>query len=184
MTISYRVLIRKPTQADGQEVLALHERSREFHFPWVVLFLKEQGFQDYLRRCQGDDFEGLLICHSQNNRIIGVANLGQISYRSFQNAYLGYYADVNYARQGLMTEGIHLVMNYAFYTLGLHRVEANIQPDNQASIRFIQRLGFRLEGFSQRYLYINGAWRDHQRWAITVEEWEAMLPSVHPTNCG
>ncbi len=70
-----------------------------------------------------------------------------------------------------MSEGIRLVLNHAFYTLGLHRVEANIQPENIASINLVKGLGFILEGFSRRYLKINGEWRDHERWALTVEDW-------------
>ncbi len=70
-----------------------------------------------------------------------------------------------------MSEGVSLAIDYAFKTLGLHRVEANIQPDNIASINLVKRLGFTKEGFSRRYLKINGEWRDHERWALTVEDW-------------
>ena len=65
-----------------------------------------------------------------------------------------------------MTEGLTLVIGKAFGALGLHRLEANVQPDNDASIRLVRRLGFRREGYSPRYLKINGRWRDHERWAI------------------
>ncbi|MDX2214660.1 MAG: GNAT family protein [Oculatellaceae cyanobacterium bins.114] len=165
------IVVRKPLETDWQELLTLHQASQEFHFPWVFPALTEDGCKAYIRRCQNEDFEGLLICHAETSRIIGVANLSQIFYKSFQNAYLGYYGSVEYAGQGLMTEGLRLVVNHAFYILGLHRLEANIQPDNQRSIALIRRLGFTQEGFSRRYLYINGAWRDHERWAVTVENW-------------
>lgn len=169
--MSLRVFIRKPIAEDCQELASLHQRSKEFHFPWVSPPLTEEGCKTYIDRCQTDDFEGLLICYSTDQRIIGVANLSQIFYRAFQNAYLSYYIDVDYAGQGLMPEGLHLVIDYAFYTLGLHRVEANIQPGNTASIKLVKRLGFTKEGFSRRYLKINGEWRDHERWALTVEDW-------------
>ncbi|WP_245894119.1 GNAT family N-acetyltransferase [Chamaesiphon polymorphus] len=169
--MSVRVLIRKPTPADCQELLALHHRSQEFHHPWVTPPLNERDCQDYIDRCHQADFEGLLICHVANDRIIGVANFSQIFYRSFQNAYLGYYADVDFAGQGLMSEGVRLAIDYAFGILKLHRIEANIQPENRASIDLVKRLNFTREGFSRRYLKIDGEWRDHERYALTVEDW-------------
>jgi ribosomal-protein-alanine N-acetyltransferase len=72
-----------------------------------------------------------------------------------------------------MEKGLRAVLNDAFRAQRLHRLEANIQPNNEASRRLVQRCGFRLEGFSPRYLKIAGRWRDHERWAITVEEWKA-----------
>ena len=71
-----------------------------------------------------------------------------------------------------MAEGIELVLAHAFETLGLHRLEANIQPANAASIALAKRAGFRLEGFSPRYLKIDGLWRDHEGWAIVAEDRE------------
>lgn len=169
--MSLRVFVRKPTEEDCQELLSLHQRSKEYHFPWAFPPPTEEECKNYISRCQNDDFEGLLICHSTHKKIVGVANLSQIFYRSFQNAYLGYYVDLDFAGQGLMSEGIRLVISHAFYTLDLHRVEANIQPENIASINLVKRLGFTREGFSQRYLRIDGQWRDHERWALTVEDW-------------
>ncbi|MEO1401637.1 MAG: GNAT family protein [Cyanobacteria bacterium J06635_1] len=179
--MSAHVFTRKPTAGDIPALLALAQRSKAFHFPWIFAALTTEGWQDYLTRCQQTDFEGLLICHgkfssgSSNNipesPIVGVVNLSQIFYGPFQNAYLGYYANVDFAGQGLMTKGMRLVIDYAFDTLKLHRLEANIQPDNVASIKLVKRLGFSQEGFSRRYLKINGEWRDHQRWALTVENW-------------
>jgi ribosomal-protein-alanine N-acetyltransferase len=72
---------------------------------------------------------------------------------------------------GYMEEGLRLVLRHAFRDLGLHRVEAAIQPANERSIALVRRCGFRLEGFSPRYLKIGGRWRDHQRWALLAEEW-------------
>lgn len=70
-----------------------------------------------------------------------------------------------------MTEALALVLRQAFGPLRLHRVEADIQPGNRASIALVRRAGFRREGLSRRYLKIGGRWRDHERWALTVEEW-------------
>ena len=89
---------------------------------------------------------------------------------AFQSAYLGYYAHAQHSRQGLMREAMEQVLDHAFGPLSLHRLEANIQPGNGPSIALARGAGFRLEGFSPRYLLIGGQWRDHERYAITVDE--------------
>jgi [ribosomal protein S5]-alanine N-acetyltransferase len=73
----------------------------------------------------------------------------------------------------MMTEGLRLTLKYAFKVLKLHRVEANIQPGNVASIKLVRRCGFKREGFSPKYLKIGGRWRDHERWAIRTDNWSA-----------
>lgn len=128
----------------------------------------------YLGRCAGDDYEGLLVCLRESGAIVGAANLSQIFRGNFGNAYLGYQLGARYAGRGLMTEALHLVLDHAFLSLRLHRIEANIQPGNAASIALVRRVGFRLEGFSPRYLKIGGRWRDHERWAILREEWRVL----------
>jgi len=100
-----------------------------------------------------------------------VINVNEIVRGLFQSAYLGYYAFEPFAGLGYMSEGLTLVIRQAFDVLGLHRLEANVQPKNQRSIRVVSELGFRLEGLSPRYLKIGGRWRDHERWAILAEDW-------------
>jgi [ribosomal protein S5]-alanine N-acetyltransferase len=168
-----RVFIREPSEEDWKDLLHMHQQSRELHFPYAFPPLTKEECQEYINRCKNDNFEGFLICHSINKCIVGVANLSQIFYKAFQNAYLGYYVNVEFSGQGFMTEGISLVIDHAFYSLGLHRIEANIQPGNKASINLVNRLGFTKEGFSRKYLKINGEWQDHERWALTVENWKA-----------
>jgi ribosomal-protein-alanine N-acetyltransferase len=178
--MSLPVFIRTPALEDCQELLALHQQSRSLHFPWVRTPLTERDCQAYIQRCQREDYEGLLICQAidaavdrhSKSQIIGVANLSQIFHHNFQNAYLGYYAHIDFAGLGLMSVGIQLTIDYAFKSIGLHRIEANIQSENTPSINLVNRLGFRKEGFSPRYLYINGEWRDHERWALTIEDWQ------------
>ena len=86
---------------------------------------------------------------------------------------MGYYIGAPFAGRGYMTEAIRLMLRYAFRDLKLHRIEANIQPENVASIALVRRAGFRREGYSPRYLKISGRWRDHERWAILAEDWKA-----------
>ena len=107
----------------------------------------------------------------EDDAILGFFNLSQIVARPLQSAYLGYAVGKPFAGQGYMREGIELVLRHAFVTLRLHRVEANIQPGNHASIALARGAGFRREGFSPRYLKIGGRWRDHERWAILAEDW-------------
>ncbi len=102
--------------------------------------------------------------------MVGVFNLSQIFRGCFCSAYLGFWASSRWQGKGLMRESLELVLDAAFGELELHRVEANIQPGNEPSRQLVKRVGFRLEGFSPRYLKIGGEWRDHERWAITAEE--------------
>lgn len=122
---------------------------------------------------------GHLLRRSETRELIGVVNVSEIVRGSFQSAYLGFYAHVAHAGQGLMKQGLAQVVSLAFRVHRLHRVEANIQPGNEASRQLVRRLGFRLEGRSPRYLKIGGRWRDHERWAITREDWRAA--SASPT---
>jgi ribosomal-protein-alanine N-acetyltransferase len=112
-----------------------------------------------------------LVVDARSGELAGVINLSEIVRGSFQSAYLGYYALLPHAGSGRMDAGMRLVLRRAFTELKLHRVEANIQPGNAASIALVRRLGFRLEGYSRRYLKIRGRWQDHERWALTREEW-------------
>ena len=111
-----------------------------------------------------------MICGNEDGAIVGYFGLGQIYFGHFRNAYLGYYAFEPYAGRGYMREGLEMVLRHAFGSVGLHRVEANIQPENARSIALVRAAGFRKEGLSPRYLKIGGRWRDHERWAITAEE--------------
>ncbi|MEA5463838.1 GNAT family N-acetyltransferase [Leptothoe sp. PORK10 BA2] len=106
-----RVFIRTPDADDWSVLVELHQRSADFHTPWVALAQDERGYNRYIQRCQSGTFEGLLICHVVDHALVGVVNLSQIFYGGFQNAYLGYYVSVAYAGQGLMTEGVTLGCN-------------------------------------------------------------------------
>jgi len=102
-----------------------------------------------------------------------VFNFNNIIRGAFQNAFLGFYAFAPYARKGLMAEGLQLALRYAFSTLRLHRLEANIQPGNIASVALVRRCGFVREGFSRAYWKVAGRWRDHERWALVADDWRS-----------
>jgi [ribosomal protein S5]-alanine N-acetyltransferase len=169
VAVGRRVFIRAPTARDRGEFLALVEASRAFLRPWVDPPASPGAFAAYLRRSRRPTERGYFVCRRRDGAIAGVINVSQIFLGNFRNAYLGYYAGEPFAGQGYMSEGLRLVVRHAFGTLGLHRLEANIQPGNRASIRLVRRGGFRREGFSPRYLKIFGRWRDHERWALTAD---------------
>jgi ribosomal-protein-alanine N-acetyltransferase len=175
-----RVFLRAPERGDRDEFISLMRASRAFHRPWATAPTDDDRFATYLADSRRSDFEAMLACRHSDLAIVGFFNLSQISRGSLQSAYLGYAVGKPYAGQGYMREGIQLVLQHAFLNLGLHRVEANIQPGNRASIALARGAGFRREGFSPRYLKIGGRWRDHERWAILADEWKARAGAALP----
>ncbi len=163
-TSNTRVYIRAVTRKDRGEFLQLMQISQTLHEPWITPPCTELSFHNYLNRTAREDHEGLLICHKRDDAIAGVVNINNIVRGSFLSASLGYYVGAPFAGQGLMREGLELVKNYAFYTIGLHRLEANIQPENERSIELVKQCGFEKEGLSRNFLFIANAWRDHERW--------------------
>ncbi|WP_081686022.1 GNAT family N-acetyltransferase [Candidatus Solirubrobacter pratensis] len=173
MRVGLRVLARE----DRQEFLALARKSHRLHRPWTYPPERTDQFDELYRRSRREDFLCLVSCRLDTGAIAGVFTISQIVRGAFQSAYLGYYAHEAHSGQGLMREAIEQVLDHAFGALGLHRIEANIQPGNAPSIALARGAGFRLEGFSPRYLLIGGQWRDHERYAITADEWAAMRAS-------
>ena len=165
------VVLRAIDYADRDEFLAMVRESRELHRPWAYPPERPDQFDELVARSQRDDVVTLLACRADDGCIAGVFTISQIVRGAFQSAFLGYYGSARCSRRGYMRSGLQLVLDYAFGELRLHRVEANIQPGNTPSLSLARGAGFRLEGFSPRYLLIGGRWRDHERWAITAEEW-------------
>ena len=164
---SERVYIRNIRSSDRREVVAFASASVELHRPWISPPLTSSMFKAYLRRCHREDHEGVVVCLVGTDEIVGVININNIVRGSFLSASLGYYSSAKHQGMGYMTDALELVVQFAFEQLGLHRIEANIQPHNRASRNLVQRCGFVLEGESKEFLYINGGWRDHERWVRT-----------------
>lgn len=148
--------------------------SRSLHRGWVTPPTDPKAFAAWLKRAEEPRTTHLLVCRLEDGAIAGVFTVSEIVRRFFQSAYLGYYAQQPFAGQGYMGEGMQLVLRYVFGMMKLHRVEANVQPENVASIALVKRSGFRLEGFSPRYLKVAGRWRDHQRWAMLIDDWRLL----------
>jgi ribosomal-protein-alanine N-acetyltransferase len=164
------VHLRPPRMADLREFLTAVRQSRNLHRGWVSPPSSPASFRAYLNRMKQDDFRAFLACSNETGAIAGVINVSQIYRGPFQSAYLGFYAMEGHQGHGLMREALGLTLRVAFGQLKLHRLEANVQPANVRSIALVKSLGFRLEGFSLRYLKIGGRWRDHERWAILREQ--------------
>ena len=144
--------------------------SRRALRPWVAPPLTAKAFHAYLRKGRSPRNRGYVIIDRAEKALVGVVNVSEIVRGSFESAYLGYYVFRPFEGRGLMSAGLGLVIDEAFCRLGLHRLEANIQPENVRSRSLAARLGFELEGLSPRYLRIGGRWRDHERWALRAEQ--------------
>ncbi|SEG92640.1 ribosomal-protein-alanine N-acetyltransferase [Actinacidiphila yanglinensis] len=176
-----RISIREPRAGDAENHRAAILRSGAHLRPWNPV--EPDALPGLLRR-QGDGLRTYLIVDDDEARnaggdggLVGTCNVANIVLGRFRNAALGYDSYLPYAGTGRMSRGLRLVVAQCFavqpHGLGLHRLEINVQPDNVRSIAMARRLGFRHEGFSPRMLFINDAWRDHERFALTADEWPA-----------
>ncbi|GGU65507.1 GNAT family N-acetyltransferase [Streptomyces lavendofoliae] len=176
-----RVVLCPLTLADQDEFCSLVRASTELHAPWMQLPAGAEEFQDWMHRFDDGSSLGFLIRVRETGAAAGMVNINSVIRGRYQGASLGCAAFAPSAGRGYMTEGLTLVLRHAFDDLRLHRLEANIQPANEASLSLVRRLGFRYEGLSPAYLYIAGAWRDHERWSLTAPSpWtpDPSLPEV------
>ena len=169
------VYLRHVRDTDRAEFVQLMRRSKDLHAPWIMPPTNFTSFAQYIARTRTDDHEGFIVGRYSDDQIVGVINLNNVVRGSFLNASLGYYVGAPYLGKGYMAEGLELVKHYAFNTMNLHRLEANIQPNNTRSIALVQRTGFVFEGLSKNFLFIDRRWRDHERWSCTSDR-ETMLP--------
>jgi [ribosomal protein S5]-alanine N-acetyltransferase len=168
-----RIEIRPPAEADEAAFTDAMRASHALHRPWVAMPETPADYAAYLERSRRDNAAFFLAHRTEDDAIVGFLNISEIIRGRLQSAFLGYGGVAGHEGQGYMREALELVLREAFTTLGLHRLEANIQPGNGASIALAKSCGFEREGFSARYLKIGGRWRDHERWAIRAETWRA-----------
>ncbi|MFJ5302843.1 GNAT family N-acetyltransferase [Streptomyces sp. NPDC088350] len=165
-----RVGIRHFAYEDGAEFTARARESKDLHQPWLFPPAGADAYTAYAQRLIEDPSKaGFVVCEVDGGGIAGFININNIVQGGFQCGALGYGAFAHAAGRGLMREGMNLVVGHAFGPMRLHRLEINVQPGNAGSIGLARSCGFRLEGFSPDMIYIDGAWRDHERWAITAE---------------
>ncbi len=171
-----RVHLRPPRPGDFADWVRLRRENRNY------LRLAEpavpRGFDPY----GAEAFERLLVsastertrrffvCDNETKALLGQVSLSDISRGPFQSCFAGYWIGRRHSNKGLMSEALALAIRYAFEELKLHRVEANIRPENLASRAVAAKCGLRCEGVALRLLKLAGQWRDHERWAITLED--------------
>lgn len=166
------VTVRQLQKEDIAAFTSAAHASEKLHRPWLEAPSSIGGFRAYLKRSEAaDQFAFVVVSTADHGRFAGYATVSSIVRGVLQSGYLGFAAFSGYEGRGLIKAGLRLVIDEAFGDLGLHRLEANVQPGNERSAALVSSLGFRLEGHSPRYLRIDGAWRDHDRYAITREEW-------------
>lgn len=149
--------------------------NREWLSPWEAtdpqgtLYFDIRGMVRGLLR-QLDNETGLPFVIEVNGIVVGQLNVSNIVYGSVCSAMIGYWVIPEVAGRGVATTAVALVTDYLFNFYGIHRVEIAIRPENTASLRIVEKLGFRYEGRKERYIHINGQWCDHFIFALTQEE--------------
>lgn len=165
MSNNFSVYLRKPAYEDKESLIAAYQRSEDLHSPYTFAPTDVDAYITQENR--------YLLCHKDHHEIVGTFNISNIVRGWFQSAYLGYEVFSPFQQQGFMQQGMQLIIEEAFTSLNLHRLEANIQSDNIASIKLVAKSGFVKEGYSKNYLRIGGKqWKDHERWAIVNECWQ------------
>ncbi|WP_123669559.1 GNAT family N-acetyltransferase [Actinocorallia herbida] len=171
----YRVVLRRLCPADADEVARLGRLSRRLHGRWVYMPRATAECLDYLLRLADEGAIPLAVRRIEDDAIVGVVIISGVTRGVYERAVLGYAGFAPSVGQGYLTEGLSLVVQYGFGPLGLHRLEADIEPENTPSLRLAERVGFRREGLSRGFIRVGGIWRDHERWAITADTADGLV---------
>jgi ribosomal-protein-alanine N-acetyltransferase len=163
------VVLRVPQVSDFAEWAALRAASRDFLTPWEPTWpaddLTRTSFRRRIKRYSEDQRSdlayALFVLRKSDNALVGGLTLANIRRGCAQAGSLGYWMGAPYARQGFMTAAVNAVIPFAFGTLRLHRVEAACIPGNMASLKLLEKTGFKREGVARQYLCIDGIWQDH-----------------------
>lgn len=171
------LILRAPQMADYIQWSQLRESSRAYLTPWEPIWpsddLTRSGYRRRLRRYAEDIAEDksypFLVFREDNGALIGGITLANVRRGIVQAGTIGYWIGEPYARQGLMTTALRVLLPSLFGELHLHRVEAACIPTNIGSVRVLEKCGFRREGLAKRYLCINGVWQDHYLYGLLHE---------------
>jgi ribosomal-protein-alanine N-acetyltransferase len=169
-----RVLLRAPQMSDYSAWAELRAASQDFLVPWEPLWAPDElsrvsfrrRIRHYMRDMREDVGYALFVYDTRSTSLVGGITLCNVRRGVTQSCTLGYWVGAAYARQGFMTAAVRAVVPFVFDSLELHRLEAACLPENTASMRLLERVGFKREGLARRYLRINGDWRDHVLYAL------------------
>jgi ribosomal-protein-alanine N-acetyltransferase len=169
------VTLRLLRVRDAKAIERLILGNREWLRPWEATNPFGPNSFDIKAMTKGlvrqlDNQTGLPFVIEHQGQVVGQLNVANILYGSVSNAVIGYWVVPEVAGRGITPTAVALATDYLFNVVGLHRVEIDIRPENVASLRVVEKLGFRYEGLKERYIHINGAWRDHYVFALTHEE--------------
>jgi ribosomal-protein-alanine N-acetyltransferase len=179
-----RLLLRAPAPQMSAAMRDFHLRNEAHFAPWnppapegayELAMVEKKLLQGAAEFSSGTAYRYLISLRDDPARLIGQAQLSQVARGPFQNAMLGYSLDAQAQGQGLMREALRAIIEHCFAAadLRLHRLQAAVRPENQRSMALLKALGFEQEGFGRRYLFINGAWRDHAIYALLNPHWGA-----------
>lgn len=178
------LVLRAGTRADYAQWRRVRLKSMAFLKPfepsWSEVDLSRSVYRQRLRRTRreavdGTDFSFLIFRQqpAQKNELMGGVTLSNVRRRAAQQGQIGYWMAVDHAGKGYMTQAVGRVSRFAFDQLGLNRLQASCLPDNTPSRRVLEKNGFIEEGYAEKYLQINGAWRDHVLYGVTQERFNA-----------
>ena len=184
--------MRTPTMADYPAWAALREESRTFLAPWEPSWAADEltraafrrRLKRYARDIRDDVGYPFLVFREADGALLGGLTLAYVRRGVTQSCSLGYWMGAQHAGRGIMTAAVKAVLPFAFGTLRLHRVEAACLPSNAASIRLLEKVGFRREGYARRYLCINGDWRDHLLFALVADDAREGMPAALAADAG
>ena len=174
--VSGRVGLRPIARSDRAAGLEVRARNAGWLAPWEATPPRDVGpamsFVTMVRSLRRQARHGTLLPFvvTYDGVLVGQVTVGGITWGSLCSAHIGYWVDSRVAGRGVMPTAVALAGDHAFSVVGLHRLEINVRPENTASLRVVEKLGFRDEGVRHRFLHIAGDWRDHRTFALTAEE--------------
>ncbi len=154
------------TRGEGAELAAANRANRSRHLPWMQPPADDAAFTAWHQGALTGPHVNLIARETAGRAIVGVVCLENIVGGAFWSCDLSYYGMAGFEGRGLMTAAVRLALRHAFGQLGLHRVEAAVRPENASSLALLARLGFRPEGRAAAYIWVDGDWRDHDRFAL------------------